>query len=504
MSILSVDVGSSRCKAALIAAGGEVRALRSTAYSPQHPRPGFLEIDAGILFSAVTDLCREMTEQIPGESIEAVCISSHGETLIPVGADGCPLCPAILNADSRAVREAEWCEQEIGRERLYRITGHVSHPMYPVPKLLWLKRNAPEVFACAQRFLGVTDYLLFRLGLDPLIDYSHAARFMALDVARRAWSDEVLSAVGIPPQSLSTLVQAGTIAGKLNRPTAALLGVPAGTPVVVGGHDQVVGAIGLGILDQGRSAGSLGTYECVLVVSDQSQLNSAALESSLNTYPHAVPGKYVRIAYFPSGIMMEWLNRLLFGDDAGDANAHWKQLESCVPRGPTGLLITPHLIGSCNPEFDDEARAGIGGLTPDSSRSHFYKGVLEGIACELALVSKCIESAGSRFEHIHVAGGGTRSPLGLGLRAALTGKTLHLMQCQESVCLGGAMLAYVALGVYSDLTRAADAMVREQLSIPPDTAMQELYRPQFARYCQFRSTLVHSPSSCARSSGGIQ
>ncbi len=504
MSILSVDIGSSRCKAALIAATGEVRSIRSAAYTPQHPRPGFVEIDPETLFAAVTALCREVTEQSPGEAVEAVCFNSHGETFIPAGADGSLLHPAILNADSRAVREAEWCEREIGRERLFRITGHISHPMYPVPKLIWLKRNAPEIFAATHRFFGVTDYLLFRLGLEPLIDFSHAARFMAFDVARGAWSDEVLSAAGISPQSLSTLVQAGTIAGKLNRQFAALLGAPEDTPVVVGGHDQAVGAIGLGIVDEGRAAGSLGTYECVLVVSDRPQLNAAALESSLNTYPHAVPAKYVTIAYFPSGIMLEWLNRLLFGDAAGDADAHWKALEAGAPDEPTGLLITPHLIGSCNPEFDAEARAAIGGLTPDTSGSRLYKGVLEGIACELALVSGCLESAGSQFGHIHVAGGGTRSPLGLRLRAALTGKTLHLMRCQESVCLGGAMLAYVALGAYPDLAHAAAAMVREHSCILADAAEQHLYQPQFAGYSQFRSTLVHPTSSGARPAGAIR
>lgn len=493
MSILSIDLGSSRCKAALVDAGGRIVALRTRGYSPQHPQPGHAELDPDVFFDVVTSLGRELTAQT-SETVEAVCLSAHGETFIPVGGDGRALRPAILNSDMRATAEAAACEQRCGRERLFSISGHISHAMYPLPKLLWLRKHEPEVFAAAARFAGVTDYILQRLGLEPLLDYSHAARFMALDVSARAWSDEILEGIGIPRHKLSTPVQAGSIGGRLRGEAAAALGVPEGTPVVVGGHDQVVGALGMGVIGAGRAAGSLGTWECVLVASDQPQLNAGALAASLNSYPHAAPGQYVTIAYFPAGIMLAWLHELLYGG-AADEDEHWRALESQAPAAPSGLLITPHLIGSCNPEFDPAATAAISGLTPAATRAHLFKGVLEGIASELAVITECLASANATFEHINVSGGGTRSRLGIRLRAALTRKHLHILESEESVCLGGAMLAAVALGIYPDLGVAAAAMVHEKECIAPDPLLTAQYRPQLARYRSFRSTLVHPHST---------
>lgn len=491
MTFLSVDVGSSRCKASVFSVDGKMLALDSVSWTPYCPRPGRAETDPEDIFQTVCRLVRGIAGISQSDSIEALCFSSHGETLIPVGEDGRPVYSAILNTDVRAIKESAWCEQQLDRQRLFSITGHASHPTFPVPKLLWLRNNEPEVFSRARWFLGVTDFLLLRLGLPPFVDYSHAARFMALDVRALAWSQEVLDIAGISLEKLSTPVQAGTIAGRLDMDAAAALGVPKGTPIVIGGHDQAVGALGLGVINAARAAGSLGTYECILAAGDQPQLNLTALDHGLNTYPHVVPGKFVTIAYFPSGIMLQWLSNLLWEQQPElEPEAHWNRLESDAPPGPTGLLITPHLIGTGNPEFNSHTSAAIYGLKAGSSRSHLYKGILEGIASELTLIVECLESAGVAFDHINVAGGGVRSVLGLQLRSALTGKFLHVMNGQESVCLGGAMIASVALHAHPNLESAAKEMVREQKFITPDRILARQYATQLAGYRRFRSLLM--------------
>ena len=491
MSFLSIDVGSSRCKAAIFSSSGEMQAIRSAAYAPHCPRPGFAELKASTFLDVVMALANELACIPQSEAIQAVCFSSHGETVIPVSAAGQALGPAILNMDVRATREAAWMEDEIGRRQFFMLTGHTSHAMYSIPKLVWLRTHAPEVFHAAGSFQSVTSFLLLQLGLPPLVDYSHASRFMAFDVNHRTWSTDLLDLAHLSPQALPLPVQAGTVAGRLDSTAAARLGVAAGTPVVVGGHDQVIGAVGLGVIQAGRAAGSLGTYECVTVACDRLLLNDAALDSSLNSYPSAVPGQFVTIAYFPGGIMMQWLANLLHEPGNGEEEYHFGDLESAAPAGPTGLLITPHLIGSCNPEFDAQARGTISGLTFDSTRSHLYKGILEGIAAELAIVTECLENAGCAFSDINVFGGGVRSSLGLRLRAAFTHKRLHIMSCQDSVCLGGAMLASVAVGVHPDLKSAAKAMVREQECVSDDPLLAEQYREQCTSYRQLRSLLVH-------------
>ncbi len=490
MSFLSIDVGSSQCRAAIVSSGGAILALHSAAYAPAVSRPGFAEIEPETLLRMTLEAARGATGALADADIEAVCISSHGETFIPVSAEGKPLGPAILNIDGRAAAEAAWLENEFGAARLFAVTGHTSHAMYPLPKLLWLRRHQPDRFAAAAHFLGVTDFVLTRLGLPAYIDYSHASRFMAFDVRKRTWDQDLLRLAGVAENALPIPVQAGTVAGHLNAAAAADLGVPAGIPVVAGGHDQVIGAVGMGVLRAGRAAGSLGTYECILVASDQPKLDDAAFDARLNSYPHAVPGQYVTIGYFPSGIMIRWLTHLLREKDGGEEGRDLRELELNGPHRPTGLLVLPHLIGSCNPEFDAAAHGVIAGLSIESTPAHLFRGILEGIAAELSLITETLASAGCDFSDINVSGGGAGSPLGLRLRAAFTGKHLHKMSCQESVCLGGAVLASVAIGIHPDLETAVREMTREEEVVAPDPDLAREYGAQIGRYRRLRGMLV--------------
>ncbi|HXW90045.1 MAG TPA: FGGY-family carbohydrate kinase [Terriglobales bacterium] len=499
MSLLAVDIGSSACKAILFAADGQILAQHAVCYRPEFPRPCFAEMDPETFWKALCSCCRAVAQD-RAHPVQALCLSSHGETFVAVDADGRPLSQAILNQDNRALEESSWCEAILGRERLFQITGLVAHPMYPVPKIIWLRKHEPEVFARTRSFLSLIGYLLQKMGLPAYVDYSLASRFLAFDIAKRAWSDEILRATELNPARLPTAVPAGTIVGKLKAAIAAQLGVPAGTPVVLGGHDQPCGALGAGVTEGGRVADSMGTYECLLAVSDAPSLNERARASALNSYCHVLPNKFVTLAYFPSGIMLKWFHDLLYGNGSGEVAfsasaqeseaSHYALWEAHAPPGPTGLCITPHLIGTCNPDFNPRVRGFIAGLNPSVHRAHLYKGILEGLACELAIVSEALEQAVGGFEDIYVTGGGTSSALGLELRAALTGRRLHVMSRQEAVCLGTAILAGVAIGEYASFGQAVASVVGERTVCAPNPAMAASYRDQAGRYRQLRSAAV--------------
>ena len=359
---------------------------------------------------------------------------------------------AILNQDHRATEEAAWIEATLGRKCLFEITGLVAHPMYPVPKILWLRKHRAELFASSVRFLTVIGYLLSRLGLPAYIDYSLASRYLAFDIRRREWSSEILAATEVNPEWLPVAVPAGTIAGKLDAAAASQLGLSFGTMVVMGGHDQPCGALGVGAIGAGRVADSMGTYECLAAASDQPSLTDAALAASLNSYCHVVPEKFITLAYFPSGIMMKWFHDLLYGEGCGedcgegtgdsfdDESLHYAAMERGAPAGPTGLCVTPNLIGTCNPDFNPHVRGIISGLSSNSSRNQIYKGILEGLACELAQMTEILTSAVGEFQGIFVTGGGSRSVLGLQLRAALSGRRLHVMKSPEACAWAGPCL----------------------------------------------------------------
>jgi len=501
MSLLAVDIGSSACKAVVFAADGKTLDQHSLAYTPQFPRPSFAEMNPDIFWDAVCCCCRTVSKDL-NDPVRALSLSSHGETFVPVDSHGSPLGSAILNQDSRAIDESKWCEDAIGRQALFRITGLFAHPMYPIPKILWLRKHQPEIFATTKCFLSLIGYLLRKMGLPPYVDYSLASRFIAFDIRQHCWSDEILSAVELHKDCLPDPVPAGTIAGKLNSDTATQLGLAPGTPVVLGGHDQPCAALGVGVVGGGRVSDSMGSYECLVAATDAPILTDTALAASLNCYCHVVPDKFATLAYFPSGIMVKWFHDLLYADGSSEAPAnslpensessHYSFLEAHAPKGPTGLCVTPHLIGTCNPDFNPRARAVIAGLGSTTDRAQIYKGILEGLACELSIVAQTLTEAVASFKDIYVSGGGTRSALGLQLRAALTGCRLHVMSQQEAVCLGTAILAGCAVGEYASIPQAVAALVKESAVVAPDREIAASYRDQLNRYKNLRCVSVQT------------
>lgn len=249
------------------------------------------------------------------------------------------------------------------------------------------------------------------------------------------------------------------------------------------------------MIGKGRVSDSMGTYECVLAGSDEPSLTDSALDASLNSYCHVVPKKFVTVAYFPSGIMVKWFHDLLNDDRTGelgesDRKAENDFSEAYLPEGPTGLSVTPHLIGTCNPEFNPHARGVISGLGPGTTRGQLYKGILEGLACELSLITDLLSRAIGDFGDIYVSGGGSRSALGLKLRAALTGRRLHVMNSPESVCLGTAILAGVATGEYKDINEAIGRVVHEITLLDPDPMIASSYADQMNHYRRLRAVMV--------------
>ncbi len=479
MSLLGIDIGSSQCKAVAFSASGEILASATHDYAPTFPAPGRAEANPRDYWEAFCAVTREAVRQTTADPIAALAISSHGETFFPADAQGEPLGPAVLNIDNRAIAEANWFEETLGRRRIFEITGLVAHPMFPLAKMRWLQVHQPDA-ASAARFMSVIDYIMHRLSVAPYIDLSLASRFMALDVHARGWSAELLDAAELSADRLPVPVPAGTVAGRLSRTVAANLGLAPGTPVVVGGHDQPAGALGTGAVAPSMVSDSAGTYECLLAAVEEPSLDEVALSASLNSGCHVLPDLYATIAYFPSGLMVKWFHDLFAGGE--EDQQFYASMEARAPEGPTGVCITPHLIGTSVPSFDPRATGVIAGLTPTADRYTLYKGVLEGVACELSIVTEMLARAVGRFDAIHIYGGGARSRLGVQLRAALTGCRMRLMQSREAVCLGTALLAGVASGVYANYAEAAAQAVKVIGAVEPNPEWAAAYRKQSEQY----------------------
>ncbi|HUW32647.1 MAG TPA: FGGY-family carbohydrate kinase [Planctomycetota bacterium] len=487
MSLLGIDVGSGSCKAVVFSETGGVLAKASREYArpPRSPQPGMFEIDADEFWRAVAHVIRSVAANAR-PPVCALAISSHGETFVPVDMHGAPIAAAVMNADSRAVEQSDSWRDSLGENRIYEITGLPLHPMFALNKLMWLKRHQPEVFDAAAKFVSVEDYILLKLGMPAVTDYTLASRTMAFDIRRKRWSAEILDAAGVPESKLPEAVPSGTQVGVLAAGIAADLGLPPGVLVATGGHDQPCGALGAGVIDAGDVADSAGTYECMTAASREPRNTARALAYSLNSYCHAVPDRYVTLAFFPAGVAVRWFVEQFCTDEQREAERRgvsvYDVLAERLPDGPTGLCITPHFIGSCNPYWDVRATGVAVGLTPAITRHHVYKALYEGIACELALNAGVLEEICGRFDSITITGGGAASPFTVQLRAALAGKRIRTLQSMDAVCQGAAMLAGIAAGIYRDAEDAVHRAVHVGEVVESDAGLAAAYDRQLRQY----------------------
>ena len=489
MSLLGIDVGSSSCKGVVFDEEGRPLVSASKAYETTSPAPGRMEMDAGRFWDAVAGVIRELARQTPADPIAALSVSCHGETLVPLGPDGAACGPAMLNSDHRAGAQANRLSKALGTEAIHRITGSPPHAMFPLCKVLWLKENEPDAFDRVRRFVSVGAYILSRMGLEPLTDHSLASRMMAFDIRLRQWSDSLLKAAGISPDQLDLIRPAGEPAGALPANAARDLGLPKGTVVVMGGHDQPCGALGAGIVDPGEVSDSAGTFECLVAASQSPADARAAFVHSLNSYCHVVPHRYVTLAFFPGGIASQWFLDQFCGEDCVQAAKEGRSLHELLAErvksagaDPTGIIFTPHLIGSFNPRWNANARGAIAGLGIGSTRHHLYKAVFEGLACELSLNIHALEEAVGPIGQIRIFGGNARSLFTVQLRADITGHDMVLLDTSEAVCRGAAMLAGIGIGLYRDAKDAVLRAVRTTQVIASDHRRTSLYSAQFGRY----------------------
>ncbi len=497
MSLMGIDLGSGSCKAVLFSENGVLLAHANRAYEAHSPRPGWAEMDAECLWTAVVGVVREVSAHTGGDDVTALAIAAHGETFIPVDRSGLAVGPAILNSDNRATDEAAAWDAKFGKDAIYRITGLPLHAMFAINKIMWLRQHDPQLFAKADRFLSVEDYVLVRMGLPPCIDYSMASRTMAFDIRRKEWSEEILSYAGLRKEQLGIPVPSGEKVGVLSRPAAAELGLREGVIVATGGHDQPCGALGAGVVRPGQVADSAGSYECLAAVSSEPRNTPEALQYALNSYCHVVPDQYITLAFFPAGLVTRWFTEQFCAADEAEAKRTNQTLHDVLAAqveksatGPTGLCITPHFVGACNPHWDVRATGAMTGLTPSITRHHMYKAIFEGIACELALNTEVLEKIVGPFDRVTLHGGNARSAFSVQLRADLTGKTMATLEHSEAVCQGAAMLAGVAAGIYCDAQEAAAQWVKVNRTYAPNADASERYAKQVSRYRQLYPALA--------------
>lgn len=485
MSYLGLDIGTGGCKAVAFNGKGKELASSFREYAVLHPHPDWAELNSdeviGRCFEAIAEVNGTITDPVT-----AMCISSQGEAFTPVSSDGRILGNAMVSSDARAREIADRWSRSFGIEKLYRITGHTSHPLFTLFKILWLKENQPATWNKARYFLCFEDLFHYRMGIEPKISWPLAGRTMLFDVLNHCWSQEILEAVGIPVNKLAIPVASGAITGIIRPENGRKLGFKNPVTIIAGGHDQTCGALGAGVTETGTCMYATGSVECFCPVLEKPSFSDELRLNNLCCYDYTIRGKYTSVAYsLTGGNILRWMRDELGQSEKALAassglNAYSLLLDA-MPSRPSELLVLPYFSATGTPYFDTRAKGAIVGLRLSTTKGEITKALLEGVALEMKLNLQLMEKSGMQISTLIATGGGTRHPKWTQLKADVLNKKIIVREILEAGCFGAALLAQSATENVSveDLLRHKSAEVVE---FSPNNENAGFYAEKYDRY----------------------
>ncbi|MDX1416691.1 MAG: xylulokinase, partial [Candidatus Promineifilaceae bacterium] len=405
--LLGLDVSTTGAKALIIDATGSVISSATSPLVLSTPQPLWAEQNPSDWWAGMVRSIRSTLEDagISGADVAAVGLTGQMHGLVLLDEHGAVLRPAILWNDQRTAAQCDTIRQRIGKERLIQITGNDALTGFTAPKILWVQEHEPQIYDRVRHILLPKDYIRFQLTGGLAVDRAGGAGTLLFNLRERSWSDEVVEALDIPHSWLPPTFEGSDVTGYISPQAAELTGLAAGTPVVGGGGDQAAQATGVGAVEAGIVALTLGTSGVVFATTDEPLIEP---EGRLHAFCHAVPDKW----HF-MGVMLSAAGSLQWYRDTLAPDVSFDDLTAeaaAVPRGSEGLLFLPYLTGERTPHPDPLARGAWSGLTIRHTRGHITRSVLEGVAFGLKDSFTLIQEAGlGDIKQVRISGGGAKS-----------------------------------------------------------------------------------------------
>jgi xylulokinase len=479
--LMGVDLGTSSAKAVIVDLEGRLLALAQQEYALETPHPGWAEQDPETWYRAAAATMEQALRQsgVCPDSVAAIGLAGQMHGLACFDREGRALRPAIIWADQRSGEQVAEVYRLLGRERLAAWTGNPLAAGFMLASWLWLRQHEPEVCRRTRWMLLPKDalrlWLVGEVGSEP----SDASSTLLFDLAGRCWSAPLLEALGIDPDLLPPISPSSGVAGGLRPEAAALTGLVPGTPVVFGGSDQALQALGQGVVTPGLVSCTIGTGGQLFAVTLQPRPDP---DLRLHLFCHALPETWhLEAAILSAGLSLRWLrDQVMPGQDyAALADA-----AVGVSPGAEGLFFLPYLVGERTPLMDPGARGAFIGLTLRHDWRAMVRAVMEGVVLALRQGLELMGELGVECNSILAGGGATRHPLWLQLQADIFNLPVIPSQMQESTARGASLLAGVGAGLYADAREAARRTVHlaEDAAVLPRPAFVDFYAGAYRTY----------------------
>jgi xylulokinase len=484
---LGLDISTTGTKALLVDGAGTVVSSATVELSLSMPKALWSEQDPYDWWDGIAESIRQalVDAGASGDRVVSVGLTGQMHGLVMLDAGGKVLRPAILWNDQRTSEQCDQIRARLGKSRLIRIVGNDALTGFTAPKILWVRQHEPEVYARAARILLPKDYVRYRLTGDYATDKAGAAGTLLIDIKMRDWSREVLDALDIPLGWLPETHEGPEVTGWVSSEAAAITGLAEGTPVVGGGGDQSAQAVGVGAVEPGIVALTLGTSGVVFASTGEPFVEP---EGRLHAFCHAVPGRWHLM-----GVMLSAAGSLRWYRDALAPGLDFHALlapAADVPLGCEGLLFLPYLTGERTPHPDPLARGAFVGLTMRHTQAHMTRAVLEGVAFGLRDSFELMKGAGlAEIRQVRVSGGGAKSPLWCRILANILDVELVTVNTTEGAAYGAALLAGVGAGAWPDVDAACQSTVKLTGTTKPEIESAALYEGVYAQYRQLYPAL---------------
>lgn len=500
--LLGIDIGTSACKAAAFDDQGTVLAQAVKEYKVYYPAPGHVEQNPMEWWNGVTDAIREILHagKIHPRDIAGIGIDGQSWSAIPVDRSGNVLYNTPIWMDTRSKDICREITEKIGFERIFNTCGNAMEPVYTTPKILWFRKNKPEVFNKTFRFLQSNSFIAYKLTGVMTQDVSQGYGLHLFNMKTWQYDESLADALDIPLELLPEIRACHEVIGEVTAEAAEVTGLIAGTPVVAGGLDAACGTLGAGVVEAGQTQEQGGQAGGMSLC-----MNEATAHPKLILSFHVVPGLWLLQGGTVGGGSLKWFREQLGAFEDGQEKLTGKKAFQImdeeaegIPRGSEGLIFLPYMAGERSPIWDENAKGVFFGLGYDKTRAHMIRAVMEGCAYALYHNIQTAEEAGASAGTLNAMGGAANSRLWTQIKADVTGKTINVPASDTATTLGAAILAGVGTGVYRSFTEAVNRTVSVKRIHEPDMKAHRKYMKYYEIYLEIYEKLKDTMGKCGK------
>lgn len=499
--LAGIDLGSTRLKCVIYDLEGRVvsSASRPTLQDhPSHEHPEWVVWQPEQIWGDTALAMREAVSRLDTPNrIRGVAVTGMGMDGLPVDEQGRWLYPFISWHDPRTDPQYRWWVENIGAERSFAIGGNTLWRFSTALRLLWMAEHEAEILKRTHKWLLIEDFLNFQLCGRLATDTSMASCTLLFDQARRDWSDDLLAQTGIQHRLLCDVFPSGTVLGEVSEPAARATGLPAGTPVILGGHDYLCSALPVGAFNPGVVMDVTGTWEIILTTIPKPVLTPAVQRLGVTVETHVARGEYAVWGGAVAADMLEWY-RALYGREArleaersGGVDWDYLMAEAAgAPAGSNGAFFLPHMSAAGCPVVDPRSLGAFAGLNNRQGRGEILRAMVEGLDYQVRDILAAMQTGlGIMPEKLVAVGGGTHNAFWMQNKADVTGLPIEVPDVEEATPLGAAILAGIGTGVYRDEQDAFERVYRKGRTYIPDAGLSEKYARWYAIYRQLYPAL---------------